>query len=229
MMLNFIILLSSFINYETREKIVVIDTGLINPAQFKHILCAQDHLDFTTNKTGLDKNKHGTNIVGIISKNLNFNKYCILMMKYYEEKSGTNQFRVDSSLEEVLKQNKVKLVNFSSSGFGFIKTEKEFIRKITNRGIYFITAAGNTGKDTTIEPVYPSCYKIQHSKFRVVGNLNPDLSKNLTSAYGQCVNTWETGTEVCGGWDSNNQPICFTGTSQAAAVHSNKILRGLIK
>lgn len=213
----------SFLLTETRTKIAIIDTGLNIYPSIQQFMCNQEHFDYTS-QGFIDNNGHGTNIATIISKNVDFNKYCMVIYKYYVGSNEQSLYNELKALKDIAKDDAIKFVNFSSSGNGSNPDEQDAIEDIVKKKVYFVTAAGNNGEDTKLHPAYPGCYNLNSKYFRTIGN-----EGNKTSNYGKCVTHWEKGSSVCAGKTQQEQQICLSGTSQAAAIHTNKLVRGLIE
>lgn len=201
-------------NTETRVKVAVIDTGIKNLPEIKPFLCNSTHYDVTN--TGIeDTHGHGTNIAGIIAKRIDPTKTCILIIKYFFD--NTSPFNLENELNALrilLKEENVGFANFSSGGPAKMDKERELIREILKKGIYFITAAGNNNADLSNGNCfyYPACYNFLSTFFRVVGNGKNPEHKNPMTNYGMPITDWEDGIKQTG------FGITMSGTSQAAAM-----------
>jgi hypothetical protein len=238
MRLKYLILLLLLLVSDAQAKVItvaVIDTGFgntIDSLAEKH-LCNYGHKDFTPDqqfavgfktldRVPLDLNGHGTNIVGIIDKYADNAKYCIVIIKFY---SGTfNAIENDDYSRLAIQYAinlKVDVINFSAGGTYFNEFENTAICKYVKHGGIFVAAAGNNGQnlDKTGNVYYPAMYKGVIS----VGNRKPNGDANEQSNFGQEVKTWEIGTDV------KAFGITLTGTSQATAVYSGKIVNKLRK
>jgi hypothetical protein len=108
------------------------------------------------------------------------------------------------ALAEVSKE-KIKLVNLSLSGEGFLKEEDDYF--YGNRQITFVTAAGNDAVNLDEEPRYPASY--DHGNIIVVGALDKYTGKrHEISNYGNRVKYWEKAE----------------ATSYATAIRTGKII-----
>jgi hypothetical protein len=229
------------------KKIVVgvIDSGFgFQDKGFVNHLCDKGHRDFTgveeystkfqlKDKVPLDNHGHGTNVVGLIEKYAKGADYCIIVVKFYDEKSS---FYQDSELKalEYLTSLKPDIINLSLGGMGENKKETKIIRQYLDNGGIVIAAAGN-GKKVELsnkkevfigyqlskkENYYPA---MSDDRIIVVGNRNYSGDINLTSNYGDRVNTWEIGE------DAESYGLVLTGTSQATAIHTGKLIYNLYR
>ena len=90
--------------------------------------------------------------------------------------------------------------------------------------ITFVVAAGNDGKEITYKAAaYPAFYSSKN--VIPVGNLSKAGGRAPSSNFGSKVQAWEIGTVdsfLVGGKNGE-----MSGTSQATAVHTVKVIRGL--
>ncbi len=200
---------------ETRVKIAVIDTGIVSNDETKPYLCKGKHYDLTG--TGIqDENRHGTNVAGLIAKQINPEKVCLLIIKYYQP-NGYNLHAEVTALNIAMQQN-VKYINFSSGGEEKHWSEREIISKVLERKIYFVAAAGNKNDNLLAEcNYYPACYSFASKYFRIVGNGLDPKRRFSYSNYGGPVTDWRDGVRQTG------FGITMTGTSQSAAVLTGEI------
>lgn len=197
-----------------RIKIGVIDTGISLTDSNRKFFCKESK-DFTG--TGLeDHNGHGTNISGIISKHLDASKYCIVMIKYYDLKNDGLEAYLEA-LQYAITLN-INFLNLSVEGYSYNTEEKALLAKITRNGVKVVVSAGNDAWDFDITGciVFPACYPFKKN-FYVVGSSNSRYSNRNGP-----VKYYENGTQEGFG-------IIKIGTSQAAAVLTNKLVRGLVK
>lgn len=191
---------------DSRTKILIIDSGIYKNSFKRSIFCQGSH----KYQNDIYKPEHGTNIVSLASKNVDFTKFCI----YYV----AIDFKTATNYEDTLKKFKdltnVKVINLSIAGDNFIQEESDFIKNSLNKGTIINVAAGNDGKTYNKSncKVYPAClvYTLQNNKFRVVHNKSAESSNKLLGIpyYGH------KGTLV-------GRPK-LTGTSQATAIQTNK-------
>jgi hypothetical protein len=197
---------------ENRIKIAVIDTGIdFDNREIRPYLCSIGHRDFT--KEGLKDNiGHGSNVSEIISRNLDPNKYCILILKYHTFETWGNLKREVEAFKYSIEQN-VKYINLSSGGRDKDQKELEVIKQATDKGIKVIVAAGNDSCDLSKNcNFFPACYSLNNN-FYVIGNCGSKTS-NFNGPVKQC----EDGNNVCAAG------FCMSGTSQATAIFTNKLI-----
>ena len=219
---------SQFVEAKT-IKVAVIDTGY-NFAfkDFKHFklskpkLCKTGHKDFT-DTTLNDVIGHGSNIASIIAQGNEAQDYCILVLKFYSKE--TQLISLETELEAIryaIKQ-KVNIINMSLSGYAYSKEECDLVKVALDRGITIVAAAGNDGFDLSVTKVYPAmCDK----RVKVVMNYTKGeraSSSNYDDSYIK-----ENGTNIYG-LSKGNLPEFMSGTSQAAANHTNRLVRKLGK
>lgn len=168
-----------------------------------------------------DTNDHGTHIAGLILRDT-CPEVELTSCKYFYEKNSDLQ-----NMENVIKCFKFALlkhfdvINFSSGGYIFNKDEFEAIKQIKHT--ILVMAAGNNNKDLSIYHYYPASYDLKN--IVPVGNLN-GIYKAPTSNYGLKNMVWEKGTHVLSTFPGGRYGY-MTGTSQSAAIRTNRILRGL--
>lgn len=227
---------------KTKKIIVaVIDTGISDDFAKSSVLCPKGSEDFTgTNLT--DRHGHGTHIAGLIdqyAKNIFLDhyhspkaisnikaNYCIVALKYYDTKYTPNQ---DLQLQEIHALRKaidlkVDIINISGGGTGKSDLECKLVEEALKKGIKLVFAAGNENSDIDMHPYYPAaCDK----RITVVGNKSESLSRSPSSNYGSKVNAWEVGENLLS-YESNDAASYMTGTSQATAVKTGKLVRSLM-
>lgn len=201
---------------DNRQVIAVIDTGITINSVSRPYMCTEGHKDFTG--TGLqDNNGHGTNVVGLIARGLDYTKYCIIMIKFYNTDIIPTMYEPEYTLNSswaYLKTLKPKFVNLSYSGTGFYRQELDTLRFLTDNGSMVLVSSGNNAKDLSKGcNYYPACYKITKN-FYVVG-----ISDAKFGNYGGPVNILQPGYQqrVWGTVES--------GTSQSCANATNKMAR----
>jgi subtilisin family serine protease len=206
-MLISLLLLLTFSAQAKDITVMSIDTGV----DFSHELLHEHHLPTQYIYDNIDNNGHGTHIAGIILKDT-----CVqvkfISCNYFANRSPNACFR--RALIE-----KPDYINFSSGGMEFDREEKELVTALTKAGIIIVVAAGNNNLKRP--NYYPARYEMKG--MIIVGNLDSNGKRHFLSNYGFKGMKWEIGTSIF-----STMPHGFgymTGTSQAAAVHMNKILR----
>lgn len=194
---------------ETRTKIAIIDSGIILNENTKSYLCNGKHYDLTG--TGIeDTISHGTNIAGIIVKQINPIKTCIVVIKYFDY-NGDNSKTAQAF--RIAKKERVKFVNYSSSGIGSSLAEKDAIKNLLEKKTYVIVASGNNNQPLLKKSCnyYPACYNFNSKFFKVVGN-GENGKPQMDSNYGEQVTDWRDGKDVDG------FGIKMSGSSQSTAL-----------
>lgn len=228
---------------QAKVVVAVIDTGIDESLMSKPWLCKSGHKDFTG--AGLkDNHGHGTHIAGIVeqyakdfplelgSKRVpqDLDKksadFCIIVIKYYDPKVSTDNLKNTINSFKWAIEQKVDIINYSGGGTEFSSEEFKQVKIALDKGIKFVAAAGNERSDIDKSKYYPAMYD---KRIFIVGNLVTKHSQDRapSSNYGKSVNTWEVGTNVM----SRLPGATFgymTGTSQATAVKSGKIVREML-
>jgi subtilisin family serine protease len=200
------------------NRVAVIDTGI--DSSVGHI-CETGHKDFSSTSLQ-DEVGHGTHVAGLIIKNAANSDYCLINIKFYNKKytGAQNVKSMISSLQYAIDQ-KVDYINISGGGPQAEKEEQKLIQKALDMGIKIVVAAGNEGSDLSQNcNFFPACYD---SRLYVVGNLEENGSISGSSNYGRIVNYWQHGTNVISNLP-NNKVGRMSGTSQAAAIFTGKLL-----
>lgn len=205
-------------------KVAVIDTGLIPSAPYK--LCnegktSKSLIDYET-LINEDNHPHGTNIVGIIEDNLDKDAdYCFVIYKALSFNLKGNFFQ---ALEQAYNDD-VDVINISGGGYEKDKDEETVIKKLLDKGVVIIAAAGNNrvnfdDKDACV--FYPACLD---KRIIVVGKtVNTHTIDNDVSNRSMLMSNFleAKGTDICA------RGICESGTSQATAVVTSNIVRTIL-
>lgn len=206
--------LNSLTSVETRQKICIVDTGIIMSEAISPYLCNDKHWDFTG--TGIkDIIGHGTNIAWIYKKYINKNTHCLKIIKYYDANNLINYDQELQSLRQSLK-DECSYVNMSFAGSGSSGQEKNILLDLLNNHIILGIAAGNGHVELKYNSCeyYPACYNIKASGFHIIGSGNkqePDWFSN----YGEVITDWANGQTQCAGFNNYGGELCMFGTSQA--------------
>ena len=205
---------------ETRQKIVVVDTGVTQEQVNKPYMCEKGVLN-AIKDDGLTVHPHGSNIVGLIGKQINIKKYCVLSIRYNSGYSSgpDSTDSLKKSFSMVLKEKNVLWVNVSVTGEGFDPEELSLVKKINEKNIGMSLAAGNEGLNLN-EPcgIFPACYRLNvpnKSLYRVIGSSTS--RESFKSNYGNIVTDKEDGVQ-------QGTPA-LTGTSQATAIYTGKLFK----
>lgn len=225
MSILFFILIGITANSKTL-RVAVIDTGFTkyktdNKSVVHPKLCKESK-DFTG--TGLnDTHGHGTNVAYLIAKNAGDVDYCLIILKFWDEKLHKSTMgptkNTISSLKAAYRLN-ADVVNFSGGGYGFNGLESYWVGKlIIDKKTIMFAAAGNDSKYLRNEHscgFFPACY---FNAINVVGNINDDGSIHHKSNLGPMVDLWEKGVNASDGI------ITMTGTSQSTAIATGKFIK----
>lgn len=210
--------------------VAVLDTGFgFEGRGHEAKLCKFGHKDFsidkrysaqygTKDKIPLDIHGHGTNIVGVISDNTKITSYCFVIVKYYSDMQSSQQ-NLAASTKAIQYANSIgaDFINYSGGGPVLDEQEQRAVKTFLSRGGKFVAAAGNEKEDldSPENGYYPAMDDIRVIS---VGNNNFYGVRSYTSNYGKRITRWEKGENVTG------YGITMTGTSQATAVATGKIL-----
>lgn len=223
-------------------RVAVIDTGLNLRMASKIPLCKTGHKDFT--KTTIhDRHGHGTNVSGIIDqyvKNLIFKdysdtksidkintNYCQIILKFLDTERS-NLRAADNMIKAIAwaVELKVDVINISGGGVDPVLVEQIFVKRALDNGIKVVVAAGNNRQDLGNGGKYfPALYD---KRITVVGNLQRPNVYSPSSNYGTPVNAWEVGTDLLSYSLYDGRLATMSGTSQATAVKTGKIIRSMI-
>lgn len=213
-------------------KIAVIDTGFDFDSKWQYTtldkpkLCKMGHKSFIDGSFK-DNSGHGTHIVGLIAQGNKDIDYCIVIIKAFEPSD-----RSIDALGNTIKAYRyainigVDIINYSAGGTSKSEAECDLISEASGRGIHVVTAAGNEHSDLSVSPYYPAMcsawtYKIMAKTVKnsrlpasnytttVIPNTHVELGENVLSLM------------------PNNVVGFLTGTSQAAAIFTSKLVRYL--
>lgn len=215
--------------------IAVIDTGF-GFANFGHQakLCKYGHKDFTdgselTRDYGTvaplarDVHGHGTNVVGLIERSLtDEDNYCIVVIKFWTQEQSTAR-NVGNTIKAFRYATNIKatIVNYSAGGPNETQAEKDAVIDYLNKGGKIVAAAGNEKEnlDNKKNKYFPAQYD---DRIIVVGNVDANGVRDPSSNWGTRVSRTEVGV------DQDGYGIIMTGTSQATAVATGKIVKGML-
>lgn len=198
--------------------IEVIDSGYSDNLPTLKI-CPQGRIDLT-GEGMTDKMGHGTVVLGIIAKELKDIDYCVYIVKVYNESALESSYAFHLMAFIRSYNLNLDIINYSSSGSVYIQVEDVLIRGLMDKGVKFVTAAGNNHQDLDINcNVWPACIKGVISVGNKLSNGKPEKHSN----YGKRITSWQEGTNICVNSD------CRTGTSMSAALQSSKLAKELAK
>ena len=205
--------------------VAVIDTGMNYVPGAK--ICKFGHKDFTSSNDSVtvdgivapvpkDNHGHGTNIAGVIQKNAGDSNFCMVILKYYDPNSVGNN-NLNNTIKAIKYATKIgaKYINYSGGGIELSVGERDAVKAFLDKGGKFIAAAGNEKSDIDLVHYYPA---MDDERVVVVGSIEKDGKVAPYSNWGKSVKRWEYGTGQVG------FGIAMSGTSQAAAVATGKII-----
>lgn len=198
---------------------MVIDTGVFPHKDFKSKII--DHPSY--DEDYIDDHGHGTHVTGIIMKDVCENVK-LISCKYWiaNDKTGKQMERLYHCLKRA-KKEKVDFINYSSSGNELDETEYDLIEELSQNGTKIVVSAGNDNRNLQKTPAFPAMYDIK--EMVVVGSLKKDNKTRLpNSNYGKSKMKWEIGEEIKS-TDIKDTYSVMTGTSQATAFHTNKLIK----
>lgn len=209
-------------------KVAVIDTGLnLKDPRLSGVLCpGNHHWNFVNDNNDLtDYNGHGTHIAGLIKQfSGKKHNYCLNIYKYYDDRASSSE-NAERYVKALIKSvtDGSNLINISGGGPELIRGELEVIK--SHPEVKFVVAAGNDGRKITRSYVssyryYPASYNLKNVV--VVGNRGLYCRRVISSNFGPRVDAWEMGENVI-----STVPrglASMTGTSQATAIHTGRII-----
>jgi len=200
---------------EFRDRVLIIDSGIDS---MNHLgLCRDGHKDFSN--TGMhDSIDHGSIVYKIASDNVNYSKFCFTIIKWADDRQPLIS---DDKLVEIIKYAATlhpKFVNLSTDGLTDIPKERSVIQLMVDAGTEFFVAAGNYGRNLTLNcNVFPACYDIT-KLFNVVSAVDTNGNKLPFSNFGRPAVYSKLGVYVFNGKQ-------YSGTSFAAPAALNEKLR----
>ena len=203
--------------------IAVVDTGIDAATNTK--LCKYGHKSFVDLYPLRDNGGHGTHVAGLIKKYAGKGNYCIVSVKWWAphlppEVASENMRRAIAYANNI----NADFINVSGGGNTPSSGERAVVEQALNRKATFVVAAGNEYSNLDNQCDYfPACYD---KRLVVVGNLHDSIQLNRepSSNFGSYVNRWEVGTNVVSDFPGKRKAV-LTGTSQAAAIATGKLVR----
>lgn len=163
---------------------------------------------------------HGTHCFGTIAAACNSSGVAgicgytdmvkVMVLKAFGDSSGSTSDIVKAIT--YAKANGASIVNLS---LGLSDYNDTLYTAMKNSGMLFVAAAGNSGGDTAVSPMYPAAYDLDN--IISVANLNFDGTLNSTSNYGSDVDIAAPGTTILG-YGAEDKLYYMTGTSMSAPM-----------
>lgn len=205
---------------ESRIKIALIDTGIILSAIPQEMLCADEHFDLTGQGIA-DYHGHGTTDALIIASQMDATQHCLMIIKFYNTSGqDINNFPNELKAIELAIKYKASYINMSLGGFERSERERSLLKQALDAGIKVVVAAGNDGLDFYRVGCnyYPACYDFRVPNFYVVASYEGNKRHHFSN-YNGPVNAWENG------YRRGTPPYVMTGTSQAAAAWTGRLVK----
>lgn len=180
----------------------------------------------------VDNHGHGTHIAGLIALNAQDLDYCLVIIKFYDPiNPSDNLDNVIKSFRHAINLG-VDIINFSGGGESCDEEEKKTVIKALNRGITVVSAAGNERNNIDKKAYYPAMYdsrvvSVENWEYLLDKESNKlSLYVASSSNYSKIGSTHggELGVEV-NSLLPNNKYGKLTGTSQATAIRSGKLIK----
>lgn len=229
MKLLILLLLSVNISYAKTVVVGVIDSGFDFKSKWSNVnfalpkLCKYGHKDFTSSSVN-DTYGHGTHITSLIGRDIEDIDYCVVSVKFWKTKDSVENPQNSIQALKYLITVGVDVINISWGGILYVREECDLIKKALDKGIIVVAAAGNEGyKLTQYKTYYPA---MCDPRVNIVANLDfkkKSISNN--SNFREDI-TYISGTDI-EGLGINNTKIRITGSSQATALYTGKIIRML--
>lgn len=173
--------------------------------------------NFSNNSADLaDKNGHGTHIAGIILQQISSSRVKLMILKYYDD-SATGAENLANSVRAIRYATEMgaDIINYSGGGDFSSPLEEQAIKDAERKGILFVAAAGNDGRNTDEQGYYPAGYRL--SNIIAVAAMDSQQQLLSTSNYGShSVDIVAPGKDIFSSLP-NEQFGFMTGTSQATA------------
>lgn len=185
--------------------------------------------NFISNKGDVaDNHGHGTHVAGIILQKAPSERVKFMILKYYDPYSS-NEDNLLSTVKAIRYaiEMKADIINYSGGGNSRSPMEEAAIKDAQKKGILFIAAAGNDGRNTDVAGFYPAGYRLSN----IISVAAIDSNKRLlaSSNYGShTVDIAAPGKDIYSSLPGGHfGPM--TGTSQATAWVSGLAVSLLLK
>lgn len=198
-------------------RVMIIDTGVSTVP-----LEIQSHVKEPFSEEYQDNDGHGTIIASLVVQGA-CSEVELISCRYLNKNNDDTLAQSKRCLRMALQKN-VNYINYSSSGEEHDKEERNLFKKLGKKGVITVVAAGNNGKDLgKCKKIYPACYNTKN--MFIVGGLDNKGQKSIMSNYSKLSNfRWELGEKVAA-IGKNNTYEFHWGTSEATAIHTNKLLK----
>lgn len=216
-------------------RVAVIDSGINSTLVGESFLCQEGHRDFTGTSMH-DSTGHGTHVSGLIDQHVKQifldnapisrllaakAPYCQVVLKVFDPLAGSDGLSTTLNALRYAMDMGVDYINYSAGGSHYSLEEHLLVKNILDRGIVMVVAAGNNSRDIVVDPYYPAALD---SRLIVVGNYDGHGKRSPSSNFGSIVDAWEIGMGLTSLYSKTLKSIS-SGTSQATAVHTGKLIR----
>lgn len=170
-----------------------------------------------------DTHGHGTHIAGIIggsaANGMGTSGVCpnvsLMALKYYDNGgAGYNNLANTVRAIEYAVANGAQIINYSGGGADPAASERTAVAEAQKKGVLFIAAAGNDGRNNDRRPYYPASYPIDN----IVGVASVNKYERLlpSSNFGKSVHVAAPGLMILSTLPGGKFGT-MSGTSQATA------------
>ncbi|WII71533.1 S8 family peptidase [Bdellovibrio sp. 22V] len=173
--------------------------------------------NFSSNTNDLsDNHGHGTHVAGIILQKARSERLKFMILKYYDS-SKSSEDNLLATVKAIRYATKMgaDIINYSGGGDERSAMEEAAIRDAQKKGILFVAAAGNEGRNTDRFGYYPAGYKLSN----IISVAAMDSQKRLlaSSNFGaNSVDIVAPGKNIYSSLPGGKYGL-MTGTSQATA------------
>jgi major intracellular serine protease len=163
-----------------------------------------------------DNHGHGTHIAGIILQQSQTTQVKFMILKYYDpkQKNSNNLQNTIEAIHYAIEKN-ADIINYSGGGENKSLLEEQAIQEAQKKGILFVAAAGNEGRNTDSRGYYPAGYHLPN----IISVAALDSQQRLlnSSNFGsQSVDIAAPGKDIFSSLPGGRFGL-MTGTSQATA------------
>ncbi len=168
-----------------------------------------------------DTHGHGTHIAGIVggSAGMGTSGACpsvsLMALKYYDNGgAGFNNLSNTVRAIEYPIGNGAQIINYSGGGADPAATERAAVAEAQRKGVLFVAAAGNDGRNNDRRPYYPASYPIDN----LIGVASVNKFERLlpSSNFGKSVHVAAPGLMILSTLPGGKYGT-MSGTSQATA------------
>ncbi len=173
--------------------------------------------NFVSNNADVqDRHGHGTHVAGVILQRTQGLKVKLMILKYFdpEQSPQTNLLNTIKAIRFAVDM-KADIINYSGGGMQKNALEEAVVREAQARGILFVAAAGNEGRNTDQLGYYPAGYGL--SNIIAVAAMDSRQQLLKSSNYGShSVDIVAPGKNIFSSLPDSQYGL-MSGTSQATA------------